>query len=100
MGSDLAFSLASRWLYSNFLEYKRTGYMMEKYFAPKVGVAGYGGEYQLQTGFGWTNGVALILLDKYAPKLNISQMYNSTVNTDTYPYDGANSLLPDPKDLF
>ena len=30
------------------------------------GVAGSGGEYDVQVGFGWTNGVILSLLDEYA----------------------------------
>ena len=43
------------------------GFMFEKYDASVVGVPpGHGdGEYELQNGFGWTNGVLLDLLDKY-----------------------------------
>lgn len=37
--------------------------MYEKYNAFKVGVGGGGGEYVPQIGFGWTNGVALVLLN-------------------------------------
>ncbi|CAM9331971.1 unnamed protein product [Ectocarpus sp. 12 AP-2014] len=39
-----------------------TGAMMEKYDADEVGKGGGGGEYNLQVGFGWTNGVALDLI--------------------------------------
>ena len=40
--------------------------MMEKYdVGQRSGQAGGGGEYEVQVGFGWTNGVALELLDKY-----------------------------------
>jgi len=39
--------------------------MFEKYNATQAGYVGGGGEYSLQTGFGWTNGVALILLNRY-----------------------------------
>lgn len=39
------------------------GYMYEKYNADQVGVGGGGGEYVPQVGFGWTNGVALVLLN-------------------------------------
>ncbi|KAI0217060.1 hypothetical protein L0F63_003895 [Massospora cicadina] len=41
------------------------GNMYEKYDVRKVGGFGGGGEYQLQTGFGWTNGVLIHLLAKF-----------------------------------
>ncbi|XP_044759539.1 trehalase-like [Coccinella septempunctata] len=56
---QLAKTLAGRWLMSNLMAYKRTGEMYEKYDAVHPGQAGGGGEYSVQTGFGWTNGVAL-----------------------------------------
>ncbi len=37
--------------------------MYEKYNAYKVGVGGGGGEYTPQIGFGWSNAVALILIN-------------------------------------
>jgi hypothetical protein len=37
--------------------------MYEKYNAYVVGEGGGGGEYKPQVGFGWTNGVALVLLN-------------------------------------
>lgn len=44
------------------MAYSNTGYMYEKYNAYEVGVGGGGGEYKPQIGFGWSNGVALVLL--------------------------------------
>lgn len=41
--------------------------MYEKYNAFQVGVGGGGGEYTPQLGFGWSNGVALVLLDMLNP---------------------------------
>jgi len=41
--------------------------MYEKYNAYEVGVGGGGGEYTPQVGFGWTNGVALYLLNRTLP---------------------------------
>ena len=38
--------------------------MFEKYDVRRVG-PGTGGEYDVQTGFGWTNGVAISLLARY-----------------------------------
>ena len=39
--------------------------MFEKYHALNVGYPGGGGEYIVQEGFGWTNGVVLWILDKF-----------------------------------
>lgn len=58
----------TRWLNRNNDVYKATGKMMEKYDVVNTELLGGGGEYPLQDGFGWTNGVALafqsILEDK------------------------------------
>ena len=40
--------------------------MFEKYSVLRAGVGGDGGEYAPQVGFGWSNGVALCLLARYA----------------------------------
>ena len=41
-----------------------SGGLYEKYSCEEVGQGG-GGEYTVQTGFGWTNGVSLSLLARY-----------------------------------
>ncbi|WP_045726652.1 alpha,alpha-trehalase TreA [Xanthomonas sp. GPE 39] len=41
--------------------------LVEKYAMDGQTNGGGGGEYALQDGFGWTNGVTLLLLDLYAP---------------------------------
>lgn len=61
----LAEELAVRWLRSNHRGWARDGVMREKYDATRPGESGGGGEYVPQDGFGWTNGVALWLLDRY-----------------------------------
>ncbi|MFT7187599.1 MAG: alpha,alpha-trehalase [Sediminicola sp.] len=48
-----------RWLRLNEKVYANTGKMMEKYNVEDVSLLSGGGEYDLQDGFGWTNGVAL-----------------------------------------
>jgi alpha,alpha-trehalase len=48
-----------RWLNLNEKVYANTGKMMEKYNVEDVTLLSGGGEYDLQDGFGWTNGVAL-----------------------------------------
>jgi len=44
--------------------YEREGKLVEKYVVDGSAGGGGGGEYPLQDGFGWSNGVALALLDR------------------------------------
>uniref|UniRef100_A0A8R1TM38 Trehalase n=1 Tax=Onchocerca volvulus TaxID=6282 RepID=A0A8R1TM38_ONCVO len=61
-------AIATQWLSVTYKSFIRTHSMFEKYnvsaFSEECS-AGSGGEYEVQTGFGWTNGVILDLLDKY-----------------------------------
>ncbi|XP_062275437.1 trehalase [Scomber scombrus] len=66
---DLAFDLAQRWIKTNWLAYSKYEAMFEKYDVNGDGKPGGGGEYEVQLGFGWTNGVALQLLDQYGATL-------------------------------
>ena len=43
--------------------------MFEKYHAVNVGYPGGGGEYIVQEGFGWTNGVTLWILNRFEGNL-------------------------------
>ncbi|XP_060876009.1 trehalase-like [Metopolophium dirhodum] len=62
----LASKIASKWICNNYLAFKRENEMFEKYLVNATGKAGLSnGEYPIQTGFGWTNGVILELLQKY-----------------------------------
>lgn len=63
--AEIAFQLSSKWLTSNYCAWNQTGMMFEKYDVTTRGYPGGGGEYVVQDGFGWTNGVALYLLDLY-----------------------------------
>ena len=65
-GKDFANELASRWLRSGLIGWRKSGYMHEKYDATRPGERGDGGEYNPQVGFGWTNGVVLWLLATFA----------------------------------
>ena len=58
-GLAMADSLANSWLQSNLAGFRESGMMYEKYDARVPGRYGGGGEYAPQSGFGWTNGVAL-----------------------------------------
>jgi len=57
--------ISERWLALNERVFKSTGKMMEKYNVAGAGSEGGGGEYPNQDGFGWTNGVALGLLEQW-----------------------------------
>jgi alpha,alpha-trehalase len=64
---SLAGTVAQRWVAKNLQVYRSTGKLVEKYDVTGS-AAGGGGEYPLQDGFGWTNGVLRKLLVVY-PKL-------------------------------
>lgn len=63
----LAQEIACRWIRENTTAYAATGKLVEKYDVSGEGEAG-GGEYPLQDGFGWTNGVLRVLLAWYSPQ--------------------------------
>jgi len=66
-----AHDLASRFIRTVNLTYRDTSKMLEKYDI-ETRRPGGGGEYPLQDGFGWTNGVTRALLAKY-PDLDPDQ---------------------------
>ena len=60
----LAKDIATRWLGTVTRTFKETGRLTEKYDVQEARPGG-GGEYPLQDGFGWTNGVTSALIDNY-----------------------------------
>ena len=66
---DLAREIARRWIATNVGSYAALGVLAEKYDvarSPDAGAeVGRGGEYALQVGFGWTNGVLAALMAEY-----------------------------------
>lgn len=61
----LSADIGRRWLATVGSLYRREGKLVEKYVlrhAPEGAIGGGGGEYPLQDGFGWTNGVTRKLL--------------------------------------
>jgi alpha,alpha-trehalase len=62
--NKLANEIKNRWLQLNRNVFDRTKKMFEKYNVEDLSLEAGGGEYPLQDGFGWTNGVANALLKK------------------------------------
>jgi alpha,alpha-trehalase len=64
----LSDTIADRWLATVAAVYERQGKLIEKYalrsHAAEATDLGSGGEYPLQDGFGWTNGVTRALLER------------------------------------
>ncbi|XP_050313151.1 trehalase-like isoform X2 [Anthonomus grandis grandis] len=69
--TTLAFQIAENWVRSNYKVYADKDLMFEKYDSTIFGSSGGGGEYEVQLGFGWTNGVIMDLLWRYADKLTV-----------------------------
>nr|QIJ96703.1 trehalase 2 [Glyphodes pyloalis] len=69
--------IATKWVRSNFEVWKQKDAMLEKYDATRFGGFGGGGEYVVQTGFGWTNGVIMALLDKYGNTISAADAFGT-----------------------
>jgi len=63
--NDLANKIKERWLTLNEKVFNNTGKMFEKYNVDDISLNAGGGEYPLQDGFGWTNGIASALLSNF-----------------------------------
>ncbi len=62
---EIARDGAGRWVRNNCITFEATGRLLEKYDVESIGHAGGGGEYDVQDGFGWTNGVLLRLMREF-----------------------------------
>jgi alpha,alpha-trehalase len=62
---ELARTIAQRWIANVDQVYRASGKLVEKYDVIDLGRPGGGGEYPLQDGFGWTNGVTAQLTSLY-----------------------------------
>ncbi|KAK2587703.1 hypothetical protein KPH14_003818 [Odynerus spinipes] len=71
----LAYEISERWVRSNYKAFNETHSMFEKYDATVSGGYGSGGEYEVQLGFGWSNGIVMVLLDKYGSTLTAENKF-------------------------
>jgi alpha,alpha-trehalase len=63
--ASLAEAIACRWMINVEELYNQSGKLVEKYDVIRTGRSSGGGEYPLQDGFGWTNGVMRKLIALY-----------------------------------
>ncbi|KRX61025.1 Trehalase [Trichinella sp. T9] len=80
---EVAKELAIQWLRSSYDAFLKTNSMFEKYNVSSTAGEmpfGSGGEYEVQTGFGWTNGVILDLLVKYGDVITAQDATTGTIN--------------------
>jgi alpha,alpha-trehalase len=70
----LAQTLACRWLVTVNILYAQSGRLIEKYNVEQPGESGGGGEYPLQDGFGWTNGVVRQLMALYPAEASYARL--------------------------
>ncbi|GMS79077.1 hypothetical protein PENTCL1PPCAC_1252 [Pristionchus entomophagus] len=98
---DKAFKIAEKWVFGNYKVFAETGHMWEKYnVIGNVPKPGSGGEYDVQDGFGWTNGVILDLLITYNHRLKLPDQLRPTATpaADTDATDRSDSSSSDPSD--
>jgi alpha,alpha-trehalase len=62
--NHLANQIKANWVNNCLRVYQNTGKMVEKYNVEDLSLLAGGGEYPVQDGFGWTNGVLLKLLSE------------------------------------
>ncbi|CAJ0957592.1 unnamed protein product, partial [Mesorhabditis belari] len=82
-----AFDLAEKWVLSNYRVFVADRAMWEKYnVASGAPRGGGGGEYEVQAGFGWTNGVILDLLSTYGDRMHFDELlFNNPRSKDKSP---------------
>ncbi|KAI6190091.1 Trehalase [Aphelenchoides bicaudatus] len=96
---DKAFDIAVKWITGNYKVYNKTNSMFEKYnVIGDVPEPGGGGEYSVQTGFGWSNGIILDLMSTYYDRINLSPKPNRE-DVDTSTTSGANARDPESNGL-
>ena len=71
--NEMALDIAQRFVNTAYVGWLKSNKTMifEKYNANVVGAYGEGGEYVVQEGFGWTNGVVIKFLELFGDKLRV-----------------------------
>lgn len=77
-----AFQVAETWVRACLKGFTENKQMFEKYDVEQPGRIGGGGEYVVQTGFGWSNGVVLEMIKRYGLKLTAVESLDGLEATD------------------
>ncbi|CAH2038003.1 unnamed protein product, partial [Iphiclides podalirius] len=80
---QMAFQVAQTWVRACLKGFTENKQMFEKYDVEQPGRIGGGGEYVVQTGFGWSNGVVLEMISTYGLQLT------ATDSSEEPPEDSA-----------
>ena len=80
---------ADKWTRINYVSFIQFGQMFEK-MNVETGSAGSGGEYDVQTGFGWSNGVIFDLLNRYGTILDSPS--STLVDRFSFQYDADKEI--------
>lgn len=87
---ELALLIARKFFRSVYTGWLRTGNIYEKYSAVYSGERGSGGEYEVQSGFGWTNGVILSFIRTFRDQL-IEKAPSKTMHSYSLPNNYYNN---------
>lgn len=91
--SDTGFDIAQRFVRSVHCGWRKTTYIYEKYNADKVGEYGAGGEYVVQEGFGWTNGVVVIFMNLFGDRLTAAPSDECNFSSSIYNFSYLSGSL-------
>lgn len=91
--TDTGLDIAQRFVQSVYCGWKKTTYIYEKYNADKLGEYGAGGEYVVQEGFGWTNGVSIIFMDLFGDRMMAPTGCNFSLSVFGFSYTTSALLL-------
>lgn len=80
--NEVALDIAKRFFSTVYQGWVKTNYIFEKYNADELGVYGGGGEYVVQEGFGWTNGVVIKFIEWFGDELKIEPPPTISIQMD------------------
>lgn len=88
--NEVALDIARRFVNTVYQGWVNTNYIFEKYNADELGVYGGGGEYVVQEGFGWTNGVVIKFIEWFGDELKLEL---PAVVSQVHPVDGLHVVV-------
>lgn len=77
---EMAFHLAQDYVRACYIGFQEHKQMFEKYDAEHPGQYGSGGEYKVQEGFGWSNGVVFEFLAMYGRNMTATESQDDSQN--------------------